>query len=127
MIDVLKNLIEEKISRPVKTRGDCELISNAITETLDVDISYSTIKRFYGLSPSTKPNKKTLNTLAQFVGYKNYPHFIQTCANQEQIDLYQIVYKAVYSKDDQAIINLVIKTKKSSELFINFIIKFMIA
>jgi hypothetical protein len=122
MIDVLKNLIEEKISRPVKTRGDCELISNAITETLDVDISYSTIKRFYGLSPSTKPNKKTLNTLAQFVGYKNYPHFIQTCAHQEQIDLYQIVYKAVYSKDDQAIINLVIKTKKSSELFINFII-----
>lgn len=122
MIDVLKNLIVEKIARPVKTRGDCELISNAIIETLDVDISYSTIKRFYGLSPSTKPNKKTLNTMAQFVGYKNYPHFTQNYANKEKIDMYQIIYKAVAKDDDQTIINLVIKTKKSSELFINFIV-----
>jgi len=122
MIDVLKNLIEEKIARPVKNRGDCELISNAIIETLDVDISYSTIKRFYGLSPRTKPNKKTLNTLAQFVGYKNYPHFIQNYANKEKIDMYQIIYKAVAKDDDQSIINLVINTKKSSEPFINFVV-----
>lgn len=50
MIEELKKLIEEKIKRKVKTRGDCEFISNAILETLDIEISYSTIKRFYGLT-----------------------------------------------------------------------------
>ncbi len=122
MIDALKNLIEDKITRPVRTRGDCELISNAITEILDKDISYSTIKRFYGLSPSTKPNKNTLNILSQFVGYKNYQHFILNYPNKDNIDLYQTIYKAVAKDDDYAIINLVIKAKKTSEHFIDFII-----
>ena len=45
MTELLKKLIEEKINRKVKTRGDCEFISNAILETLDMNISYSTIKR----------------------------------------------------------------------------------
>ena len=39
MVDVLKKRIEQKIGKPVETRGDCELVSNAILETLDVDIS----------------------------------------------------------------------------------------
>ena len=122
MIDVLKKLIEEKITRSVKSRGDCELISNAILETLDIDISYSTIKRFFGLSPLTKPNKKTLNTFAQFVGYKNYAHFIQNYAYKKKINLHQIVYKAVSVEDEEAIIHLVIETKKSSESFVDFIV-----
>ena len=61
LIDILKKRIEGKIGKPVKTRGDCELVSNAILETLDIDISYSTIKRLYGLAPYTKPNSKTTN------------------------------------------------------------------
>jgi len=122
MINTLKNLIEAKIARPVRARGDCELISNAITEILDKDISYSTIKRFYGLSPSTKPNKNTLNILSQFVGYKNYQHFILNYPNKDNIDLYQTIYKALAKDDHHAIINLVITAKKRPEHFIGFIV-----
>jgi hypothetical protein len=122
LIEILKKRVEEKIGKPVKTRGDCELVSNAVLETLDIDISYSTIKRLYGLAPYTNPNSKTTNTLALFVGYKNYAHFSQNYRHKDKIDLSQLTYKAVSIGNEQAILELVIKTKKSSENFIGFIV-----
>ena len=71
MIDILKKEIEKKIGKKINSRGDCELVSNVILETLELEISYNSVRRLYGLINPTKPNKKTLNTLAKFVGYKN--------------------------------------------------------
>ena len=122
MIDILKKEIEAKIGGKVTNRGDCELVSNVILETLGLEISYSTIRRFYGLVNETKPNNKTLNTLAKFVGYKNYIHFSQNYSYKQKIDLTDIIYKTVSENDSEKIINLVIKTKNSSEDFISLII-----
>ena len=61
MIDILKKQIEQKIGTEITSRGDCEMISNAILQTLDVSISYNTIRRLFGLASHTKPNKKTLD------------------------------------------------------------------
>ena len=122
MIDILKKEIEAKIGRKVTNRGDCELVSNVILETLGLEISYSTIRRFYGLVNETKPNNKTLNTLAKFVGYKNYIHFSQNYSYKQKIDLTDIIYKTVSKNDSEKIINLVIKTKNSSEDFVSLII-----
>lgn len=122
MRDILKKRVEKKIGKPIKTRGDCELVSNAVLETLDIDISYSTIKRLYGLAPYTNPNSKTKNTLAQFVGYKNYAHFSQNHGYKDRIDLTQLTYKAVSIGNEQAILELIVETKKSSENFIGFIV-----
>ena len=122
MIDVLKNRVEKKIGGTIKTRGDCELLSNAITETLDIDISYNTLRRMYGLVPYTKPNTKTLNTLSQFVGYKNYADFSQNQEYKEKIDLSRLIYKAVYVNNQQAVLELIKKTKNSNENFISFIV-----
>jgi hypothetical protein len=98
------------------------LVSNVILETLGLEISYSTIRRFYGLVNETKPNNKTLNTLAKFVGYKNYIHFSQNYSYKQKIDLTDIIYKTVSENDSENIINLVIKTKNSSEDFVSLII-----
>ena len=38
-------IVQSYIKRPIRTRGDCELISNVILETLNLDISYNTIRR----------------------------------------------------------------------------------
>lgn len=122
MIDILKKEIEVKIGKKVTNRGDCELVSNVILETLDEEISYSTIRRLYGLVNETKPNNKTLNTLAKFVGYKNYIHFSQNYSYKQKIDLTDIIYKTVSENDSEKIINLVIKTKNSSEDFISMAI-----
>lgn len=122
LIDVLKKEVEAKIGKKVTNRGDCELVSNVILETLGLEISYSTIRRFYGLVNETKPNHKTLNTLAKFVGYKNYIHFSQNYSYKQKIDLTDIIYKTVSENDSEKIINLVIKTKNSSEDFVSLII-----
>ena len=87
LIDVLKKEIEKKIGKKINSRGDCELVSNIIFETLETEISYNTVRRFYGLINPTKPNTKTLNTLSKFVGYKNYIHFLQSHSFKQKIDL----------------------------------------
>ena len=122
LIDVLKKEIALKIKREIKGRGDCVFLSNAILEILDVDISYNTIRRFYNLIPSTKPNIKTFNTLAQFIGYRNYLDFTQHYKYKEKINISDIIYKSVAKNKTEDIVNLVNKTKKSSEDFTSLII-----
>ena len=122
MIDILKKKLEKKIGRSIAKRGDCELLSNIILETMDIEISFNTLRRLYGIIPSTNPNKKTLNTLSQFLGYRNYFHFTQNYNYKEKIDLTETTYKAVAENDSEEIINLVNKTKNSSEDFITMII-----
>ena len=122
MIDILKKEIEKKIGKKINSRGDCELVSNVILETLELEISYNSVRRLYGLINPTKPNKKTLNTLAKFVGYKNYVHFLQSHSFKQKIDLTEVIYKTVSENDSEKIIKLVNKTKNSTEDFLSMII-----
>ena len=111
MIENLKKEIAKKIKREIKNRGDCVFLSNAIFEILDIEISYNTLRRFYNLLPSTKTSIKTFNTLAQFIGYKNYIDFTQNYKYKEKINITEIIYKTVSENDSEEIINLVNKTK----------------
>ena len=122
MIDKLLQKVSDKIGREIKTRGDCQLISNAIYETLDLDLSYNTIRRLYGLAPAVNPSTNTLNAIAKFCGYKSFAHFTQTHIHAKKSNISQLVYAAVYRCDAVEIINLVKSTKKSSEDFIGFIV-----
>jgi hypothetical protein len=122
MLDVLKKEIEKKLGQKILNRGDCELLSNAILETIDIEISYNTIRRLFGLAPNVKANKKTLNTLAKFIGYKHYIHFMQTYLKEEKNYLSVLVFRAVYHADKTKIIKLVQNTKSSPEDFVSFII-----
>ena len=122
LIKALKKEIAKKIKREIKGRGDCIFLSNAIFEILDIDISYNTIRRFYNLLPSTNPSIKTLNTLAQFIGYRNYINFTQNFKYKEKINLTEIIYKSVAENNNEEIVNFVNKSKKSSEDFISLVI-----
>lgn len=122
MIKVLKKEIARKIKREIQSSGDCLFLSNAIFEILDIDISYNTIRRFYNLLPSTNPSIKTLNTLVQFIGYRNYIDFTQNFKFKEKINLTEIIYKSVAENNNEEIVNFVNKSKKSSEDFISLVI-----
>jgi hypothetical protein len=89
---------------------------------LEIEISYNTIRRFYNLLPSTKPSIKTFNTLAQFIGYKNYIDFTQNYKYKKRNNITEIIYKTVSENKSKEIINLVNKTKNSSEDFISIVI-----
>ena len=87
MIDLLKKELELKLGQKIKNRGDAELLAHAIQETIDHQISYNTIRRFFGVSTNVKPNNNTLNILAKFIGFKNYIHFTQTHSFREKKNL----------------------------------------
>ena len=122
MIDLLKKEIELKLGQKIKNRGDSELLANAIQDTIDHQISYNTIRRFFGVSTNVKPNKNTLDILTRFVGFKSYIHFIETYSFKEKKNLSELIYKAVYNKDNEEIISLVKQIKKTPEDFVSFII-----
>ena len=60
MIDILKKEIENQYGRKILDRGDCEFIANYILEKFDINISYNTLRRFFGLVDKTKPKTSTL-------------------------------------------------------------------
>jgi hypothetical protein len=121
MIDILQAEIRDKIGFKIKTRGDCELLSNIISETLDKDISYNTLRRFFGITNKVNPNVKTLNILSEYLGYKNYIDFTQNFLNKETSDIANIVFKTVNGSCEFETINLVQSVYKSSKDFVNFI------
>lgn len=121
MIEVLKEEVEKKFGKKVENRGDCELIAEGILEILDKTISYNTLRRLYGLAPYSKPNMNTLNTLAEFIGYHNYLHFTKNFNYKEKATLFQTTYKYLYDENEEQIIELVKKTKKSTEDYIGFL------
>lgn len=121
MINTLKKEIERKIDREIKNRGDCEFLSLLILEVLDETISYNTLKRFFGLTKFTKPNIKTLNILARFIGYNEYTDFYQNFGFKGRTALFQISYKYLYEENEDEILDLIKKTKRSNEDFTGFI------
>ena len=106
---ILKKKIEIRLGQKVLNRGDCELLSNLILETIDIEISYNTIRRLFGLAVNVKASKKTLNTLAKFVGYKNYIHFMQTHLEEETQNLSILIFRVVYQADKAEVIKKMIK------------------
>ena len=122
MIDLLKKELELKLGQKIENLGDAELLANAIQETIDQQISYNTIRRFFGVSTNVKPNNNTLNILARFIGFKNYIHFTQTYSFREKKNIAEIIYKAIYNQDNEEIISLIKRIKKTPEDFVSFII-----
>ena len=122
MIDLLKKELELKLGQNIENRGDAELLAHAVQETIDYEISYNTIRRFFGVSSKVKPTKKTLDILSKFIGFKNYVHFTQTYSFKGRKSLSSNIYKTLYDDNKQEIVSLVKKVKQTPEDFVNFII-----
>jgi hypothetical protein len=77
MTEQLKSKIEIKIKRSIRTRGDCQYLSNLISADLNIEISYNTLRRFFGVESNTKikASNSTLNILSKFIGHKTFEDF----------------------------------------------------
>ena len=75
MEEKLKNITEEKIGFRIKTLKDSKRLSQIIAKENDVDISYNTIRRFFGVVKNVQASNFTLDTLSRFNGFENYSDF----------------------------------------------------
>lgn len=72
--DLLK-VVEQKLQRKVKSRGDFDYLSKKIQETVHESLSPNTLMRLWGYREHVNARESTLDILARFVGYEDYTHF----------------------------------------------------
>ncbi|MDG1381826.1 MAG: hypothetical protein P8P45_06535 [Flavobacteriales bacterium] len=72
--------VRDKFGASIVTRGDCEVLSDRILEATDELVSYNTLRRLFDLAKPVKPRRQTLNILAVYCGFKDYPAFCNSSA-----------------------------------------------
>jgi len=104
MIHILKELTEIKLGYKIKTRGDCEKLSKLIEVKTDIDISYNTLRRFFGVSKSTTPQIRTLDTIALFNGFPSYAYFQSQYPKEFSWTLREKAYMLINKEDKRELI-----------------------
>ena len=75
IIIILKTQIAKKFGGPIVKQKDIQFLRENINEVVNANISFNTLRRFYGRLPSTTPNIYTLNTLSKYVGFSSFVAF----------------------------------------------------
>ena len=76
----LCSTVEKSIHRKMVEQADFEFLSNAVFSRTHELISATTFKRFWGkIQADYAPSARTVNALAQFLGYPDFDSF---CQNQ---------------------------------------------
>ena len=83
--DLLK-VVEQKLQRKMKSRGDFDYLSKKIQETVHESLSPNTLMRLWGYREHVNTRQSTLDILARFVGYEDYTHFKaeRGCVEEEE-------------------------------------------
>ena len=82
----LCNLVEAALHIKLKTPADFDVLHNRIFERTHVMVSTTTLKRIWGYIPTdSKARGKTLDTLAQFLGYNDYDSFCQSSSGSDAL------------------------------------------
>ncbi len=71
----LKEQVERKFGSKIKDAATLKVLLMHINKSSDIDLSYNTLRRFFGFLAATKPNINTLNGLSQYVGFRNFYSF----------------------------------------------------
>ena len=103
MLYQLKNSISIKSGFKIKNRGDCVRLSSMISIETDYDLSYNTLRRFYGIVQGTNPSEKTLNILSKYVGFKSYKDFCFNYPQKKNWAIHQRIYNTIYSDSDYSL------------------------
>jgi hypothetical protein len=87
-INQLKYKLEGLIGRSISSNADVVELDVCINTILEEEVSYSTLRRFFGFIPQTTPSNRTLNLLSSAIGYKNFSDF---CLSEEKDQEWEIV------------------------------------
>lgn len=74
---IIRERIEQKFGQEVRYSKDCEVLANEISNNTTKKISASTVKRLFGMAKGIdEPRLYTMDTLAVYLGYKNYDELL---------------------------------------------------
>lgn len=106
MIKELQSEIEKKIKRKIKTRGDCEYLSERLHIELRKDLSYNTIRRTFGiqLDCNIKPRNSTLDILSQFIEFDSFDSYCRDDSWKEKWSIQLQICGWINRMDDEELI-----------------------
>lgn len=76
MIKTLKVLTQKKAGFKISNYNASKRLSDIVYIETGIEVSYNTLRRFFGVVKSVKPSNHTLNTLAIFNGFTDYNDFV---------------------------------------------------
>jgi hypothetical protein len=122
MIEVLKEITFKKIGFKIKTRGDCHHLADMVYTTIQKDISYNTLRRFFGLDKKMKPSKKTLDIISEFNGFTSYTDFLINYPKHNFRIIKEEAFKYLSRSDDKSLISFLSSVETINENLIDIII-----
>jgi hypothetical protein len=111
MIEELKIEVEKNFGRKISNRGDCELLSDDLFKKLNVNISYNTLRRLFGISEYRKPRESTLDILAQYIGFNSYQNFTKRFHEIDVWPIWQQLYVTLANGNSEQILEF-LRTRK---------------
>ena len=76
MIKTLKTSTQKKAGFKITNYNSSKRLSDIIYLETGTEISYNTLRRFFGVVKSVKPSNHTLNAMAVFNGFVDYNDFV---------------------------------------------------
>lgn len=99
--ELLCQTIETAFGHKMYSPKDFDELRERIYIRLRVLISSTTLKRVWGYLPGdTEPNRRTLDTLARFIGHPDYEHFCQQPSNPEEIVSNPVLSRHINVRED---------------------------
>lgn len=122
MIEVLKDITFKKIGFKINTRGDCHNLVEMVFLTTQKDISYNTLRRFFGLDKKMKPSKKTLDIICEFNGFNSYTDFIINYPKHNSRIIKEKAFRYLSSGNEKSLISFLSSVKTINENLIDIVI-----
>jgi hypothetical protein len=117
MIEELKIEVEKNFGRKITNRGDCELLTEDLFKKLNVNISYNTLRRLFGISEYRKPRESTLDILAQYIGFNSYQDFTKRFHEIDVWPIWQQLYVTLATGDSGQILEFLRARKMKQDQF----------
>jgi hypothetical protein len=104
MQELLKNEVERIAGFKMKTTGDFDTLTVMVYERTKERISATTLKRFWGYlcKEQVTPRTHTFDVLAQFVGYRDYDHFMEQAGQARDIQSGMIFSNVIRAEELKA-------------------------
>lgn len=122
MIDVLKTITHKKVGFKIKNYNNSKRLSEIISIETGIELSYNTIRRFFGVVKSVKPSNHTLDTLSKLNGYENYNDFIINFSYKNKWESDFEFFKLLQKNEDELVLNYVLNNLHHKR---SFLIKFV--
>lgn len=122
MVEELKEITLKKIGYKIKTRGDCNKLVEMVYLATQKEISYNTLRRFFGLDKKMKPSKRTLDILSEFNDFDSFSDFILNYPKNNSRQIKEEAFRHLSRGEDKSLISFVSSIKAINENLIDVII-----